>query len=190
MATKFTTPLFRGSYVHLFKARQINGQGEPKFGLTIILPKNKPETKTFLAKLRAEFNAAMVESFGKALPEAALKKFPIKDGDTWTDNDGETKAEYAGCWFITANNTRQPGLLVQDGATRRAPESESEMYSGAWYHASVNVYAYDNEWGKGVSVSLSGVLKMKDGEPFGSSFSEDEFADVEAAAESTDEPPL
>lgn len=180
MSDKILSPKFRGSYVNVFRPRQINGEGEPKFSTTIVLPKNLATTKQFLASLRAEFKKAMIEKFGKEFPENTLKHFPIRDGDEAVDNDGEARDEFKGCWTISCKNTRQPGLTVLDSGTRRPPEGENEFYSGAYYYASVTVYAWKHATGgRGVSISLSGLCKVADGERFGGgSFSESDFDSV------------
>jgi hypothetical protein len=188
------TPKFRGSYVNVFKPRAVNRDdpnSKEKYGITIVLPKTAPSTKAFLAKLSAEFKAAMTEKFGKVLPQEKCKHWPIRDGDEYTDDDGNVRPEFEGAWIIPAKSDNQPGILVMDeDGTKRAAESEREVYSGAWYHASVTVYAWSHKTGgKGVSVSLSGILKVADDDAFGGSrFSENEFDAVEGA--SNDEAPL
>lgn len=174
-AVKLVTPKFRGSYVTLMKARAI-ADGEPEFGMTIVLDKDDDEHLAFLAKLKKAMKAAILEKCGKDIPFEKCKHFPILDGD---DNENE---EFAGKWLIRTKNKRQPGILVLDeDGTRRAVEHESEIYSGAWYHASIKPYAWAGDFGKGVSISLNGVLKVEDGDRFGGSdFSEDDFDDVPA----------
>jgi len=184
------TPKFRGSYVNVFKPRPVSKAPDAKlkYGITIVLPKDSKDTKTFLAKLRAEFKKAMIEKFGKELPEDKCKHFPIRDGDEMTDDDGNLQPEFENAWIIPAKNEDQPGILVMDeDGTKRPATSPREIYSGAMYHASLTVFAWGpNAGGKGVSVSLSGILKVEDGEQIGGRrFSENEFDNV-----TNDEPPL
>lgn len=179
MADKLITPKFRGSYVHLMKPHKIDDDSEPSYGITIVLPKDKESTDEFLEQLTAAAKKAIKEKGltgkdGEPLSISKIKYPLYKDGDEFEDNP-----EYAGCWIIGARNKRQPGILVKDeDGSRRAVENESEIYSGAWYHASVKVFAWSNKFGKGVSVSLQGVLKVKDDEAFGSSFDESDFDEV------------
>jgi len=180
-ATRFLTPKFRGSYVTVFKPRRVGDDGEEKYGITIVLPKDSKDSKAFIAKLESEFRKAMTDKFGKPLPFDKCKHYPIRDGDEYTDNDGNARPEFEGAWIIPAKSTAQPGIMVKDSdGTKRAPESEREIYSGAWYYASVSVYAWSNpKGGKGVSVSLSGILKVADDDAFGGSrFTENEFDEV------------
>lgn len=167
------SPKFRGSFVFIMKPRQKDDDGEPQYEMAIVLPKDDRETKDFIGKLEDAFEDAMTEKIGKIIPFEKCKHYPIRDGD---DMEGE---EFHGCWVVGTKNKKQPGVLIrEEDGTRRAVERESEIYSGAYYHASVRAYAWDNKFGKGVSVSLEGVLKVEDGEKFGSSFSEDDFDSV------------
>jgi hypothetical protein len=172
MSDKIVTPKFRGSYVAAAKPRQPKGgEGEPKYGITIVLPKADKKTKEFIASLKKSFNDAMVEKFGKVVPDSALKHYPIRDGNT-PDEDGEIPEEFKDCWVIVAKNSRQPGLVIKRGAVRTEvddPEFDiGKFYSGAYYYATVTVYAWKHETGgKGVSVSLSGLMQVAEGEKFG-----------------------
>lgn len=180
---KLKTPIFRGSYVHLLKPRK--NKAKPleagKYQITIVLPKNKPETKAFIKELEKAFTAAMIEKFGKAIPFNVIKHYPIKDGDL-PNEDGDTNEAHAGCWVITASNSYKPHTIGLDGQDLL---EESEVYSGAWYRATVGVYAWKHEEskGKGVSVDLKSVIKIKDDGRFGGgSRANEDFADDLAAA--------
>ncbi len=175
---KLVSPKFRGSFVHAFKAQAI-GKGTPKFSITMILPKGVPASEEFKTKLKRRFEGDMMEKFGKILPDEALKHYPIKDGDTYVDNDGETRPEYKGAWVIKAANERAPGVMVLQDDNSRIPAEPREIYSGAWYVISITTFAWSNENGRGVSVSLSGILKVAEGDKFSASdFSENDFAGV------------
>ena len=182
---KLVTPKFRGSYAHLMKPNKI-GDGEPRYGIVIVLPKEKESTKTFIADLKKMMKAALEEKFNTAIPFERCKHFPLKDGDEEVDDEGNPHEEWRGCWIIHAHNSRQPGILVrEEDGTRRSVESPEEIYSGAYYHASITAYAWKHEsGGKGVSISLSGVLKVGDGEKFSAgSFDESDFDEVSEPGE-------
>jgi hypothetical protein len=200
MSDKFLTPKFRGSYCHLLKPQKAKEEGgKDNYSITMVLPKKDKATIKFIAELKAAFKADMVETFGKEIPESALKHYPIRDGDEIVDDDGNTRPEWEGCWVITAKNSNKVGIQVraEDGRrwTRNNQSGEwsnkdgddlpadlnADIYSGAWYYASVRTFAWKHETGgKGVSVSLSGVLKAQDDKEFGgSTFSESEFDEVE-----------
>lgn len=184
--TKLITPVFRGSFVTLVKARSIEEGQTPKYSILAPLSKTNKEATAFIAKLRAEIARVVLAKFGKAIPEKALKHFPIRDGDTM-EQEG-----FAGHWCISASNKFKPGVV--DGAGNKL-FSEEDLYSGAWYRASISVWAWSHKTGgKGVSINLDNVLKTKDDEKIGGGTkAEDDFKsylDTEGATEgdAADEP--
>ena len=190
MADKILTPKFRGSYVSVITPRRPkSGKGEAKYQCTIVLKKGDPKTVRFIAALTENINNAMIEKFGKIIPQKLHKHWPIRDGDDYVDEDGNAKEEFAGNWVVGAKNTRPPGLKIlhEDGTQEevedRALVAET-FYSGAYYYASVNAFAWQNEeGGKGVSVSLSGLLWAADGERFGGGgFDSSEFDGINETA--------
>lgn len=194
MADKILSPKFRGSYVSVIVPRRPKtGKGEAKYQATIVLPKGDPKAERFIKTLRANLDAAMMEKFGKVLPEKTFKHWPIRDGDDYVDEDGVAKEEFAGNWVISAKNSRPPGLsILHEDGTREEVEDRALVaeifYSGAYYYASVNGFAWiHEEGGKGVSVSLSGLLWAGDGERFGGGgYSSNEF-DAVARGEKKDD---
>lgn len=186
MSDKILTPKFRGSYVTAITPRlPKNGKGKAKFGITVVLPKDDPKTDRFLKQLRACFAQSMTEKFGKVLPEKTMKHFPIRDGDDYVDDDGNVREEFAGNWVISAKSDRAPGLsILHEDGTREEVEDRAMVaetfYSGAYYYASLTTYAWTHEeGGKGVSVSLSGLLWAGEGERFGGGgYSASDFDEV------------
>lgn len=191
MSDKMLSPKFRGSYVSVITPRRPkNGKGDPKYGCTIVLPKNDPKNITWLKALKAQMAEAWQAKFNKPMPDSkTIKNWPIRDGDTYiSTKTGETVEELLGCYFINAKNSRPPGLVLlkADGSKEELVSGEDralyadEFYSGANYYASVTVFAWFNEEsGRGVSVSLSGLLKHSDGERFGgNSYTSGDFDEV------------
>lgn len=174
--TKIITPEFRGSYVTLVKPRAQEEGKEPKYSINIVLKKKAPETIAFLKRLEASFNASMIEKLGKAIPFAACKYYPVHDGDK-PDEDGEVSDITKGCWRIYASNKFKPGCIDKAG---QKLFSEEDLYSGAWYRASVSTWAWKNDLGgRGVSINLDNVMKLKDDDKYGGggSKAEDDFAE-------------
>ena len=190
MADKILTPKFRGSYVSVITPRRPkSGKGEAKYQCTIVLPQDDPKVMRWMPKLEANLNDAMVEKFGKIHPQKLHKHWPIRDGNDYIDEDGIPKEEFAGNWVIGAKNSRPPGLsILHEDGTREEVEDRAlvaeTFYSGAFYYASINSFAWQNEeGGKGVSISLSGLLWAGEGERFGGgSFSASEFDGINETA--------
>jgi hypothetical protein len=172
---KVITGKFRVSFPQLFKAKSFKGQ-EPKFGITMLFPKNEDGIK---ALKRAAMAAAEEKWAGKA--ESVIAK--IKGGKGWPFRDGDKEKPdmkgYAGHYFVNAKakETNKPGVVDR----KREPIlDESEVYAGCYARASVIAYAYDNDFGKGIGFSLQNVQKLADGEKFsGKKDAESEFDAVD-----------
>lgn len=161
---KGKTPEFRGSFVRLVTPKAV-GDGEPKFSMTMALPKSHP----FWPKLEAQVKLAAEQKFDGKVPKGF--KSPIRDGD-------ETEyADFQGCYFINLSSTDRPGVVD----TELEPITDrSELYSGAWYRASFRVYAwhYKEMNNRGASVQLDNVQKVRDDQAFsGKATAADDFAD-------------
>lgn len=178
--SKLITPEFRGSFVHILAPHAIKvpageKQPDPRFQITIPIPKNDPFWKKF-DKLVEE---TAVAKWGKV---PAKLKTPKKDGDE-TDDDGNVRPEFAGRWSIQATSKNKPGIV---DANLQPVMSADEIYSGAWYRASIRCYAWEHPTGgKGVSVALDNVMKTRDDEAFsGRSTAESDFADFASSKDS------
>jgi len=96
---------------------------------------------------------------------------PIRHGDETEYEDWENQK------FCQASSEDRPGIIDIDGEDII---DFSELYSGAWYRASIRTYAwhYPQTNKKGVSIALDNVMKIRDDEPFsGRSSAADDFAE-------------
>jgi hypothetical protein len=164
MADKLITPEFRGSFVHLTKPVKMKGmdESEPRYQILIPLDKDDP----FWDDLEDAIEEALEDKFGK-IPKKF--KHPVKDGDD------EEYDNLKGMSFINATNSRRPGVVDEN----LDPIMEAdELYSGAWYRASINVWAWSHPTGgNGVSISLNNVMKIRDDERYdGGTNAETDFA--------------
>lgn len=177
------TPTFRGSYVSIIKPRVQKGDDgndkKPQYSLCIVLPKNDATTKAFIPKLKVLINEAYKAKFGKPINEAH-PKYPIKNGDAVGD-DGNFK----GMWFIRTASNFKPDAVDKDG---NKLETEDEAYSGAWYRAKISAWAWEHKTGKGVSINLETVIKIRDDDKFGGGGNAaDDFADELGGTDPADE---
>ncbi len=172
---KITTGEFRVSFPHVFEPQTFK-DGEPKYGITMLFPKNA-DLKAM--KRAAEF--AAIEKFGKEKYEQlkARKKlaWPFRDGGVeFPDMDG-----YPGHIFVTATSKAKngrPGLIDK----KKNPITDpSEFYAGCYARATLIAFAYDADGTKfGVSFALQNIQKTKEGKPFsGRKSAEDEFDEIE-----------
>lgn len=167
-ATKVITGEVRFSYLHVFEKSSING-GDEKYSVSLLIPKTDKKTIAAINRAIEAAKQAGIGKFGGKIP--AVLKLPLRDGDDERPDD-ET---YAGCYFVNANCSQQPGLVYKNG---QPIIDSTELYSGCYGHASVNFYAFNSNGNKGIACGLNHLMKTRDGEPLGGrSRVEDDFAD-------------
>ena len=167
-----TGPNTRWSYAHVWEPKSING-GAPKYSVSLIIPKSD---KVTVEKIKKAIQAAYEEGQGKlkgngkTVPALSVLKTPLRDGDLERPDD----EAYANSYFINANSATAPGIVDAD---RNTIIDRSEVYSGVYGRASINLYAFNSNGNKGIACGLNNLQKIKDGEPLGGkSRAEDDFA--------------
>lgn len=167
-----TGPQTRWSFCNVWEAKSING-GTPKYSVSLIIPKSDTVT---VDKINAAIQAAYTEGEsklkgnGRNVPPLSAIKTPLRDGDIERPDDEAYKNSY----FINANSATAPGIVDAD---RNVILERSEVYSGVYGRASINLYAFNSNGNKGIACGLNNLQKIKDGEPLGGkSRAEDDFA--------------
>lgn len=167
-----TGPQTRWSFCNVWEAKSING-GTPKYSVSLIIPKSDTVT---IEKINAAIQAAYTEGEsklkgnGRSVPPLSSIKTPLRDGDMERPDDEAYKNSY----FINANSATAPGIVDAD---RNIILERSEVYSGVYGRASINLYAFNSNGNKGIACGLNNLQKIKDGEPLGGkSRAEDDFA--------------
>lgn len=154
------SPEFRGAYVQIFRAKaqkQEDGtMGAAKFSLRAAFPPNSD-----LSAMKAAAAQAAADKWGDKVPKTIRSPFRLNE---------ELDTPVAGLdddWTImtfSAPETSRPGIV---DSRNQDIIDETEVYSGAWYIAQINAYAYDRAGNKGVTFGLLNVRKQKDDEPLG-----------------------
>lgn len=168
--TNLITPPFRASFVHLVKPRAAAEGAPEKYSLMVVLPESDPKTAPFLADLQARCDAVAKEKFGGKLPKKM--RLPFRDGD-----EEDNRPEWAGCVVFPASASLEFKPQIVDTDLQEIIDP-AELYSGAWYRVSLRPYAWEHPTGgKGVSIGLVNVQKVRDDDPFsGGVKAADEFA--------------
>jgi len=181
MTTKIMTPYARCSWVFVHGEGNPNAEGESKYGMTLMLPKNKEalaslglnpaQRDTILANVRK-----FVKDFTASCAEIAKAKFggsytssrwnPIIDGDEKTETfDGNKNF-----WLLRTKTKFQPKVArpkSSDGYIADGDEDTKDgFYSGAWARAYITPFAYQVSGNKGVALGLGGIQKVYNDEPF------------------------
>jgi hypothetical protein len=166
--TRVVTGEVRLSYVNLLKPRENSFGGDPKYSVTILLPKSD-----FATKQRIDAAIEAAKQLGKAKWNGVIPPMvaiPIHDGDGVKPSDGTPFGEECkGHWVFSASTSAdQPPKIVD--ANLNPIIDPTEVYSGMYARIALNFGAYAVQGKKGVGCYLStNVQKTRDGEPLGSS---------------------
>lgn len=157
-----TTGKVRASYVSIFQPKAPQGGGEPKYSVTLLIPKGDTVT---INSIYAEIERAKQEGaqkvFGGNIPP--MCRIPIHDGDGVKPTSGEPFGEECrGHLVMTASAKMQPSIVGLDMQNIINP---AEVYSGCYIRANINFFAYSSNGNKGIGCGLNAVQKIEDGEP-------------------------
>lgn len=163
--TNVTTGEVRLSYAHLFKPySSIEGQ-EPKYSVTVLLPKTDTATK---GRIDAAIEAAKQKGsngcYNGVVPPVVPT--PIWDGDGVKQDGTPFPQECKGHWVFSARSSADYPPEVVD-AMGNPIINHSEVYSGCYARVNVEFFPYNFNGKKGVGCSLGPVQKLRDGEALG-----------------------
>lgn len=168
-STKVITGKVRFCYAHVFEPVSMNDGDNPKYNISILIPKS--DTKT-IDKIKKAIEAAKQAGKAKIADKngkiPSTIKTPLRDGDEERSDD----PAYANCYFVNASSTRKPSIV--DANLDQIIDKE-EFYSGCYGRASINFYAF-NVQSKGIAAGLNNLQKLEDGERLeGGSSAEEDF---------------
>ncbi len=148
----------RCSFANIFEAKQVNGQGDPKFSCAFLFAKDSPNKQVVVDAMVAAAKEKWGVDADKVL--AALKagdRLCLHDGDSKPDADA-----YPGNLFLNASNKTRPLVI----GPQREPlvAADGKPYSGCYVNAIVEIWPQDNQFGKRINASLLGVQFLRDGE--------------------------
>lgn len=173
MSTKVVTGKVRFSFCHIFEPQASQDGGEPKYSVTLLIPKSDTTT---LGKIK-EAMAEAREKFCSKNGASALPAKPVHtlyDGDGQRNNGDDFGPECKGCYVITVSSKQKPVIV---DAFRNTVTDPGEVYSGCYGRAAINFFGYNSHGKKGISAGLLSIQKLADGEPFGTVGSASDFDD-------------
>lgn len=161
--TQITTGRCRLSYVSVFEPKLMPDNKTKKFSVTLLIPKEDVRTLTKIEDAKE----AAIDQFKAKNPAKRLPRelpFTLHDGDGLKDNGDEYGPECRGCMVMTVTSaeSRPPVVVYSDKTPITEP---SEIYSGCFGKAVINLFVYDTAGKIGVTAGLNGVMKLSDGEP-------------------------
>lgn len=163
MSNTIVTGEVRLSYVSLFEPRANQNGGDPKYQVTVLLPKSDTATKAAIDReIQAELQNGVATKFGGQMP--AMPAIPIHDGDGRRPNGEPFGEECRGCWVFTASTKQRPEVVDENC---QPILSATSVYSGCYGRVSIRFFAYNQAGKKGIGCGLGNVQKLRDGEPLG-----------------------
>ena len=175
--TKVLTGEVRLSYVALTAPRASVQGGEPKYSVTLLIPKE--DTSTY-QNIMNSIEAAAQDAAGRIWNgvRPPVLPIPIHDGDGVKQSGTPYGAECKGHWVMTAGTLNKPEVMRRTELGLIALEPH-EIYSGMYAMVTINFFGYSNSGKKGVGCGLGNVLKTRDGDPLaGGASAEVDFAEV------------
>lgn len=176
---KVLTGECRLSYCNLTTPRAAQQGGEPKYSVTLLIPKTDMATKADIdAAIQAAANEALSKVWNGARPPQL--RVPIYDGDGVRPSGVPFGDECKGHWVMTASTKNKPQVVGIDNINcELAP---SDIYSGMYARVTIRFFGYSNSGNKGIGCGLGNVMKTRDGEALaGSASASVDFAGVGAA---------
>lgn len=173
----------RASYVNLLAAKPPfnNPTGEPKFSVTILVPKTNVQAKAAIdAAVNAAIEAGVNSKWNGVRPP--VPAVCIHDGDGVRPSDGSPFGdECKGHWVFTASCKADRPPFVVDANVQPIIDPR-QVYSGMYGNVNVTFFAYNQAGKKGIGCGLNGFQKTADGEPLSSTITAQEaFSAVPAA---------
>ena len=158
---KVLTGKVRLSYVHLIRPYSPVPGAEPKYSVTLLIPK---EDKAMKAQIDLSMEAAVQHGMSHAWngqrPDTI--RLPLYDGDGERPSGGPFREECRGHWVLTASCKQKPEVLALTGSPI---EDEAEIYSGIYARVTFRFFAYSSGIHRGIGAGLGNILKLSDGEP-------------------------
>ena len=163
IATKVLTGEVRLSYVHLAEPYQNKQGGDPRYQVTLLIPKTDTVTKADIdASMAAAYEDGVQNKWKGARPQ--LKNALIYDGDGNKTDGTPFGPECKGHWVITASSPQTRKPQVVDISNINVELAPTEIYSGMYARVTLNFFSFDSHGSKGVGCGLGNVMKTRDGE--------------------------
>lgn len=173
---KVLTGECRLSYVNVITPRApMNGKGDPKYSVTILIPKSDTATK---ADIDAAIDAAARDAVGK-IWGGVRPQFPsvVWDGDGTRKSGLPFGPECKGHWVVTASTKQRPQVVGIDNINTEL--ASQDIYSGMYGRVTIRFFGYSNSGNRGVGCGLGNIMKTRDGEALaGGASAASDFAGV------------
>jgi hypothetical protein len=156
---------FYGFEPFIGKPTPQNPKPVPNFCVHGLMAPDHPDLKKVAATIEAVGSG---HQWKNGITWAQVKE-SLKQTDKLCLHKGDvTKAgvaEYAGLYFISCNNKKRFTIVDADRTPLTA--ADGRPYSGCYGNIIVDIYAQDNQWGRRINATVTGVQFLRNGDAFG-----------------------
>lgn len=186
----------RLSFPTLFTPEQYEGKGPSNYKASFLIEEEQPvhvqqADKSWKKTTMKAVIAQVAADQWKAKSPAILKTIEGQSQKfCWLDGSTKAYDGYEGNFVLTANRGESKGRpLVVDLDKSPLAESDGKPYAGCYVNGTVEIWAQDNGFGKGIRATLRGVQFLRDGDSFsaGAPLDDDDFESVDAPEETADD---
>ena len=151
------------------EAVQFEGKGPFNYKAVLLVTPGTESDKTIWAAIEKAAKNEWGEKYAPILAQAKASgssKFCYVDGNTKA-YDG-----FAGNFALSTSRRKEDGpplLIGRDGPSDVLPADSGKPYGGCFVNAKVQIWAQNNEYGKGIRATLITLQFVRDGDSFSGS---------------------
>lgn len=135
------------SFPHLFTARAVDANSDPKFSVNVLVPKNDPQ----VAQIQQALETEKANGFPSGFPPNG--KVFLKDLAVEQPN----KPELANYYEIRSSSPADSRPHVVDGNYNKIVDP-GDVYPGCVAYVNINTFSYNKPMSKGIAAGLNGVM--------------------------------
>lgn len=178
----------RIAFPALFQPQSIEGS-PPKYGVKLIIdPARADQVKAIDEAMQAvakeKWGANAEKVFSNLVKTGKPKNVEVCFvKEPYRNREGDAYDGFEDAFYFSASNAARP--YTANAQNEPVGQNDGVLYAGCYAHVSVELWAQDNKWGKGIRATLKGVMFHRDGDAFsgGAPGSPDDFADLAQGAD-------
>lgn len=161
----------RLSFPKIWKMESSTPDSAPKFSANFLIDPDTATGKKNIKKIEAAIahvkKKAWPEKTDKIFSNIETKRIAFRDGDTFTNDEGDVYAGYEDMKVVTSSNRKRFQIVDRDKSP--LTEEDGKPYGGCYVDAVVSFYAVTTKekGGNGLFSTIELIRFRKDGEAFG-----------------------
>lgn len=170
----------RLAFPNLFEAKGVGDGGDVRFSAAAVIEPGSANAKALAGAVKAVAEEKWKDKAGAILADLQ-KKERVCYKESPLAKDGVIYDGFEGMHALNASNKVRPTVIDRDKTPLVA--EDGRPYGGCYVNMIVDVWAQDNQYGKRINASLTGVQFVEDGDAFGGGgvASADDFDTIEEA---------